>query len=72
MYSDRLLARGGLDVSLHKQVLDQIDVKTSYEPREAFHEVDIDKFLNNRYETLMSTAIEESHQLVNVCLSVSL
>jgi hypothetical protein len=61
----RLFAGGGLDASLHKQFLDQIDVKTGYDSREIFHEVDIDKFLNHRYESLVNTAIEESHQLTS-------
>jgi hypothetical protein len=60
-----LLAAGGLDSSMQKQVLDQIDVLRSFEPRELSHEVDIDKFLNHRYETLKSTAIDESHQLTS-------
>ncbi|KAI9096903.1 Nup93/Nic96-domain-containing protein [Phlyctochytrium arcticum] len=57
-----LLANKGFDPDRVRQTLDQIDLSQTFEPLHAVSDTDIEGFLNNEYENIVTMAIFESKQ----------
>ncbi|TPX71225.1 hypothetical protein SpCBS45565_g01238 [Spizellomyces sp. 'palustris'] len=55
-----LLANKGFDPDKVRQNLDQIDLAQSFEPLHAVRDTDIEGYLNNEYENIVTVAIHET------------
>ena len=61
-----LLAKQGIDADKVMQTLDQIDLTHTFEPLQGVGDADIDAFLSNEHENIVSLAIEETKEQVCV------